>query len=476
MATHKPFRELVNPKSQFDFIGRIKTWVTLSILLIGVSIGALFVNKSVRGDYLNWTIDFRGGTEIILGFENKEGTPADVSSGDVRNALSSAGKHGFDVSDFRWQVDGESGKRHGIILRTPDFGAVSKERQAELEQKLITLLADNDIRGSRWSGDRLFIRSGKAISWDVVQTFFAKEGLELKPWATEDIEAFANPVEGTGEFSTQFSIRGVGTQYQKLIQAELGDGLVVNIIQVDGVGAKAGAKLRNDGIKSLFYVMALIMLYLAFRFDIRFAPGAVVALLHDALLVVGVFAITWQPVSLTTVAALLTVIGYSVNDSVVIFDRIRENIGRLKDKTFARIINISLNETMTRTLMTSITLFVVTLMMNVFGTGLVRNFAFAMNIGVIVGVYSSVFIASPVALFIHNKWFASKRKSSGKSKGSGRHKTKTSPPPKPRVKLEPDRKLAIDSDDDSEAGSDKNKNPAPRGRGPAKRKKRKKRR
>ena len=129
------------------------------------------------------------------------------------------------------------------------------------------------------------------------------------------------------------------------------------------------------------------------------------ALLHDAILVIGVFAITWQEVSLTTVAALLTVIGYSVNDSVVIFDRIRENVVRLKDKKFGRVINISLNETMARTLLTSITLFVVTLMMNLLGTGLVRNFAFAMNIGVIVGVYSSVFVASPVALAIHNKWY-----------------------------------------------------------------------
>jgi preprotein translocase subunit SecF len=122
--------------------------------------------------------------------------------------------------------------------------------------------------------------------------------------------------------------------------------------------------------------------------------------------VIGVFAITWQEVSLTTVAALLTVIGYSVNDSVVIFDRIRENVVRLKDKKFGRVINISLNETMARTLLTSITLFVVTLMMNILGTGLVRNFAFAMNIGVIVGVYSSVFVASPVALGIHNRWFS----------------------------------------------------------------------
>jgi preprotein translocase subunit SecF len=180
----------------------------------------------------------------------------------------------------------------------------------------------------------------------------------------------------------------------------------VSVVQVYGVGPKAGEQLRNDGIKALFYAIVLIMLYLVFRFDVRYAPGAVVALLHDGMIVVGAFAVTWTDFSLTTVAALLTVIGYSVNDTVVIFDRIRENVGRLKDKKFARIINISLNETLSRTLLTSLTLFVVTIMMNIFGTGLVRNFAFAMNIGVIVGVYSSIFVAAPVALYIHNKYFA----------------------------------------------------------------------
>jgi preprotein translocase subunit SecF len=202
--------------------------------------------------------------------------------------------------------------------------------------------------------------------------------------------------------------------------------------------------------------MALIMLYLAFRFDVRYAPGAVVALLHDAILVVGVFAVTWQPVSLTSVAALLTVIGYSVNDSVVIFDRIRENVGRLKDKRFSRIINISLNETMSRTLVTSLTTFVATLAMSIFGTGLVRNFAFAMNVGIIVGVYSSVFVASPVALAIHNRWFAG---AADKGKAAP-----TTPGPEPKARSS--------SGDDSGSASDDSK---PKRRGPARRNKKKRR-
>ena len=166
-----------------------------------------------------------------------------------------------------------------------------------------------------------------------------------------------------------------------------------------------GAELRNSGIASLFYAFALIVLYLAVRFDIRYAPGAIVATMHDAVMVIGVFSITWTDVSLTSVAALLTVIGFSVNDTVVIFDRIRENQVKLKDKKLDRIVDISLNEVVVRSILTSSTLFAVTLMMNVFGTGLVRNFAFAMNAGIITGAYSSIFLAPPLFLYVAKKWY-----------------------------------------------------------------------
>jgi preprotein translocase subunit SecF len=177
-------------------------------------------------------------------------------------------------------------------------------------------------------------------------------------------------------------------------------------VQSYGVGAKAGEKLRDDAAKSIIYAIFLIMLYLAFRFDIRYAPGAAFATMHDAIMVIGVFAITWTEVSLTSVAGLLTVIGYSVNDTVIVFDRIRENQAKHKDKKLERIIDLSLNEMLVRTILTSSTVFATTLVMNIFSTGLVKNFAFAMNIGVIVGTYSSIFLATPVFLWISNRFYS----------------------------------------------------------------------
>ena len=161
------------------------------------------------------------------------------------------------------------------------------------------------------------------------------------------------------------------------------------------------------------------MLYLAFRFDIRYAPGAAFATIHDAVMVIGVFAVTYTEVSLTSVAGLLTVMGYSVNDTVIVFDRIRENQAKLKDKKIERIIDISINEMLVRTILTSSTVFATTLIMNIFGTGLVKNFAFAMNVGVIVGTYSSIFLATPIFMYITKKWY------------SGPAPARRRPPPEP---------------------------------------------
>jgi len=133
------------------------------------------------------------------------------------------------------------------------------------------------------------------------------------------------------------------------------------------------------------------------------------------VLVMGAFAVTYKEFSLTTIAAVLTVIGYSMNDTIVVFDRIRENASRLRDKKFPQIVNISINETLSRTILTSATVFFVTLAMNIWGTGTIRDFAFAMNVGVIVGTYSSIFVASPVLIWLNEKSVAMQKKSASRT-------------------------------------------------------------
>ena len=207
---------------------------------------------------------------------------------------------------------------------------------------------------------------------------------------------------------------GLDTEVRKALDAKLGAGVVKDIPQVSSVGAKAGKQLQYDGLRALLGAIVLIVIYIAFRFDFRYGPGTIAALLHDAIITVGAFAVTYKEFSLTTLAALLTIIGYSMNDTIVVFDRIRENAGKYRDRQFDKIVNSSVNETLSRTILTAGTTFLVTLAMNVFGTGVIRDFGFAMNVGVIVGTYSSIFIASPILLWLNDKYVAIQKRQSAR--------------------------------------------------------------
>jgi preprotein translocase subunit SecF len=412
MTDHHKFRYLLPPGNNFAFVAKFRIWIIISILLMAAAIGSLFVNKSVRGDYMNWTIDFKGGTEIMFAFENKATHEyTKVDPGKVREALAKAGEQGFDVSDITWngQTDPSKPIRNveGMIIRTPRFSALKPEDESKATEAFLKKFADRDIGKATWSGDRLFVRSKKPITNQEAKPVFsaAASNLELKPWADEEARRFAAPDEGTGEYNEQFAMWGVDRQFQQLLSSKL-DNTDVAVAQSYGVGAKAGDKLRDDAARSIIYSIFLIMLYLAFRFDVRYAPGAAFATIHDAVMVIGVFSLTWTEVSLTSVAGLLTVMGYSVNDTVIVFDRIRENQAKLKDKKIERIIDISINEMLVRTILTSSTVFATTLIMNIFGTGVVKEFAFAMNIGVIVGTYSSIFLAAPLFMWISRKYYS----------------------------------------------------------------------
>ncbi|HEY5947546.1 MAG TPA: protein translocase subunit SecF [Kofleriaceae bacterium] len=410
MAEDKPhphkFRYLLPPGNNFHFVRKFRYWLIASIVLMAACIAVLFINHSVRGSYMNWTIDFKGGTEMYFAFKDKTtGKYVDADPGKVRQALQKAGDHGVEISDVHYTEDTDHGEQqvHGLIVRTPRFG-LKKEQQEVAAKDFHETFKDRDVGKATWSGDRLFVRSTKPVTNAEAAEMFAKHGLELKPWSQKEVDQYAHPDEGTGEYNAVYAIWGLDRQYGKTLEAALPNTQAVPV-QSYGVGAKAGEKLRDDAAKSIIYAIFLIMLYLAFRFDVRYAPGAAFATIHDAIMVIGVFAVTWTEVSLTSVAGLLTVIGYSVNDTVIVFDRIRENQAKLKDKKIDRIIDISLNEMLVRTILTSATVFATTLIMNIFGTGLVKNFAFAMNIGVIVGTYSSIFLATPIFMWISRRWY-----------------------------------------------------------------------
>ncbi|HPQ39781.1 MAG TPA: protein translocase subunit SecF [bacterium] len=172
-----------------------------------------------------------------------------------------------------------------------------------------------------------------------------------------------------------------------------------DIRRAESVGPTMGAELKRSAVGSIIGALVMILLYITFRFELRFAIGAIIALVHDVLITIGAFSVGGREFNLPVVAALLTIVGYSLNDTIVVFDRIRENQRLLHREKFTNVINISINQTLSRTLLTSLTTFIVVVCLFIFGGEVINDFAFALLVGIIVGTYSSIFIASPVLVW-----------------------------------------------------------------------------
>lgn len=172
----------------------------------------------------------------------------------------------------------------------------------------------------------------------------------------------------------------------------------VEVRRTEMVGAKVGKDLRKKGMLAIIYAMVGLLIYITWRFEFIFALGAIIALAHDVMVTVGAFSITGKEFTLPIIAAILTIIGYSLNDTIVIYDRIRENRRKMRREAFANIINSSINETLSRTLLTSLTTLIVVIVLFIYGGGVIHDFAFALMVGIVAGTYSTIFIASPIIL------------------------------------------------------------------------------
>lgn len=172
------------------------------------------------------------------------------------------------------------------------------------------------------------------------------------------------------------------------------------ILSIENVGPKVGAELSGKAIMSIITALVLILIYISIRFEFIFALGAIAALAHDVLITLGIFSLLGYEISLPIIAAFLTIVGYSLNDTIVIFDRIRENIKIKRRETYTSIVNDSINASLSRTVITSLTTFFVVFILWIAGGEVIHNFAFAMIIGVVVGTYSSIYIASPIVVLL----------------------------------------------------------------------------
>ncbi len=287
--------------SNFDFIGKRKTAYIISVTLLVVGLASMIVRQ------FNLGVDFKGGTEIVIGFQS----PVDVAK--VRSAVASQNISG--------QIK-EYGSPREIILTT-DFSGDLNELQASLSRVLTRDFADN-------------------------------------------------PHE---------------------------------ILRIDAVGPSIADDLKWSALQAVFGALAMILIYVGIRFEFKFAAAGVMAIFHDVLVVAGLFSLlggvfSFMPLEVdqSTIAAFLTIVGYSITDTVVVYDRIRENIKVRRNDSYEKIFNDSINETLSRTIITALTTLLTVVVLFIFAGPTIRSFAFGIGIGIVIGTYSSIFVAASIVL------------------------------------------------------------------------------
>jgi preprotein translocase SecF subunit len=245
-------------------------------------------------------------------------------------------------------------------------------------------------------GSLLQIRVSQVLHADQVRQALDAVGLrgfELQQMAGENRNEFLIRVQRKGEQRDLFPV------VQQAIQSRF-PGVTVELRRSEDVGPKVGKELRAKAIWAVLGSLGGILIYVGFRYEFKFAVGAVISLFHDVLIVLGMLCFTGREVSLTVIAALLTIAGYSINDTIVVFDRIRERSKALRKEKHSRAMDIAVNETLSRTVITAFTVFLTAVALFIWGGEVLRDFSFAMIVGTVFGTYSSVYVASALALDI----------------------------------------------------------------------------
>jgi preprotein translocase subunit SecF len=382
--------ELFKPGRVYDFMSVRKYWIALSVLLALGSLVLLFYPGP------NYGTDFKGGTEIEVAFTKP------VDGGEIRSAVTKSGA--FSEPDVVQVTDPNHPYRY--LIRVQEISTVDESSKGALKKALcLGVEGENagcpanaratEIKFSA-GGDKLSVRYDTDPDLEKV-----KSQLGVVPTVKLRVAANNPQVVNPRDHRVEIQLQSKGDQLLDVLRTELGkDRVPDSALRVEWVGPKAGKQLRDSARNSVALAIVFIMLYLAFRFDLRFAPGVVLACVHDALVVLGAFVIFHKEVTLSTIAAVLTIVGYSMNDTVVVYDRIRENLGKHRGKSFRNIINLSISETLSRTILTSGATMLSVLAFFIWGTGVIKDFAFAMVVGIIAGTYSSIYVAAPLTEWI----------------------------------------------------------------------------
>lgn len=382
--------QLLKNKTNIDFIGKRKIALFIStainlIILVGIAVWGF-----------NYGVDFAGGTVVEVKFDHP------VTAADVRKRAESGGLHDVSVQSIG------SADENSFLLRLGGVTQLTEESAAKASTALQALggVDPKNVRPDLANGIINF-RSAQPLNAEQVRAAVQGSGTGV-----EEVRELGQAQ--AGGFDYQVVASGMADRIRSALMSGVqGDKPDFEMRRTEYVGPQVGKQLRNRGVMALVYSMVAILVYVAFRFDFKFGPGALLAMLHDVVMVAGFYLFSRAEFSLTAIAALLTIVGYSVNDTIVIYDRIREDMGKFKGKPLAEVINIAVNDTLVRTILTSGTTALSLVGLLIFGVGEIRDFAWAMLVGIIVGTYSSVYIASPLTIWLDERAAAREAKKGG---------------------------------------------------------------
>jgi preprotein translocase subunit SecF len=369
--------EIIKHKTNIDFIGKRKIALFLSTALNV----AILVGIAVAG--FNWGIDFVGGTVVELQFKP---SAEKVDAESVRKRAEAGGLHDVSVQGIG------SPEERSFLVRLGGTTQLTRETAEAADAALKNLGSDVKVLSPDLDNGILNFRSPRKLELDAVKAAVG---------GTMGVKEVREVGEVAGQFEYQVVASGMAEKITGAMSVNGAQDFEVR--RTEYVGPQVGKQLRNKGVGSLLYAILAILVYVAFRFDFKFAPGAVMAMLHDAIMVAGYYLVSRREFNLTSIAALLTVIGYSVNDTIVIYDRIREEMVKYKGKPLPEIINIAVNDTLSRTILTSGVTALSLGGLLIFGVGEIWDFSMAMLVGIVVGTYSSVYIASPLTIWLDER-------------------------------------------------------------------------
>lgn len=422
--------EWIKPGTQIDFMGAARFWVPFSMGLSLVSLGV------VLGVGFDAGIDFKGGTKVIAEFRAEAGVDRDAIKKVVDDLVSrQTGLVGtqVEVQDFDVGAAGSAETvKFQIFTELPSL--LTPIKKLEIAREIERHFGRGTVVETPYeAGDKFYVRL--PVTWpleaarDEMRRVFASTGYasirvisdkeeqvltdlyrekdlllgakedEVKSEALRVEEEARKKIAALDDDRFTVEVQAVKDQVTEALAARFGDAFV-GVLSTASVSPSVGRELFQTGMLALLYAIIGILIYIALRFDAKFAPGAIACLVHDVVVCLAFIVVADIKFTLPIIAALLAIIGYDINDTIVVYDRIRENIQKGRGGNLTQVINASVNEVLSRTILTSLTTEIVLLSIILLGGGTVKDFAMVLFLGVILGTYSSIFVAAPMTIYL----------------------------------------------------------------------------